>query len=242
MAVTPGRTVPRTALVGIVLSFALAGAVGILRTVNAEPAERGAEVVGNVAFAIVFAAPALLALLGLRDRPSLLIAAGALDLGLAFLTLISFIGLVFVPPAVMFFIAAGRMRRGATGVTRSIAAVIVAVALGAVAFFSLFAREDPVCWARNPATGESFRLDADQFVHGAPISMDSRDLPPSATEAGCSSDSISTAEAFAGTAVLATMLGAVWVLSRPPGPRGRPARTMAWRFDSGSRRSAGCGR
>ncbi len=226
MAVAPGRTVPRVALVAIVLSFALAGAVGILRTVNAEPVERAAEVAGNAAFAIVFAAPALLALLGLRDRPSLLIAAGALDLALAFVTLISFIGLVFVPPAVMFFVAAGRMRGAAAGVTRSIAAVIVAVLVGAVAFFALFAREDPICWARNPTTGESFRLDADRFVHGASISMDSRDLPPGATEAGCSSDSIANAEAVAGTAVLATMLGAVWVLSRPPGPRVRPARTM----------------
>lgn len=85
--------------------------------------------------------------------------------------------------------------------------MIVAVMLGAVAFFALFAREDPVCWARNPATGESFRLDADRFVHGASISMDSRDLPPGATEARCSSDSISTTEAIAGTAVVAAMLG-----------------------------------
>lgn len=231
MAVTPGPTVPRIAvpriaLVAIVLSFALAVAVGILRTVNAEPVERAAEVAGNVAFAIVFAAPALLALLGLRDRPSLLVAAGALDLGLAFVSLISFIGLVFVPPGVMFFVAAGRMRGAGAGPTRSIAAVIVAVMLGAVAFFALFAREDPVCWARNPATGESFRLDADRFVHGASISMDSRDLPPGATEAGCSSDSISTTEAIAGTAVVAAMLGAVWVLSKPPEPRVRPAPTM----------------
>jgi len=226
MAVTPGRTVPRIALVAIVLSFALAVAVGVLRTVNAEPVERAVEVAGNLAFAMVFAAPALLALLGLRDRPSLLVAAGALDLGLASVTLISFIGLVFVPPGVMFFVAAGGMRGAGAGPMRSIAAVIVAVMLGAGAFFALFAREDPVCWARNPATGESFRLDADRFVHGVSISMDSLQLPPGATEAGCSSDSISTAEAIAGTAVVASMLGAVWVLSKPAEPRVRPAPTM----------------
>jgi len=227
MAVTPGSNAPRIALVAIVLSFALAGAVGILRTVSAEPVERAAEVAGNVAFAIVFAAPALLALLGLRGRPSLLVAAGALDLGLAFVTLISFIGLVFVPPGVMLFVAAVRMRGTGAGLWRSIAAVIVAVMLGTVAFFALFAREDPVCWARNPATGESFRLNADRFVHGGSISMDSRDLPPGATEAGCSSDSISTGEAIAGTAVVAAMLGAVWVLSKPPEPRVRPAPTTS---------------
>lgn len=226
MAVTPRPTAPRIAVVGILLSFALAVAVGILRTINAEPVERAAEVAGKVAFAIVFAAPALLALLGLRDRPSLLVAAGALDLGLAFLMLISLIGLVFVAPGVMFFVAAGQMRGAGGSPSRAIAAVAVAVLLGSVAFFALFAREDPVCWARNPTTGESVRLNPDRFVHGASISMDSRDLPPGATESGCSSDSISGGEAIAGIAVVAAMLGAVWMVSKPPEPRARPAPTM----------------
>jgi hypothetical protein len=221
------RPAPRIAVVGIVLSFALAFAVGILRTVNAQPVERAAEVAGNVAFAVVFAAPALLALLGLRDRPSLLVAAGALDLALAFMTLISLIGLLFVAPGVMFFLAAGQMRGARGRPSRSIATVLVAVLLGAGAFFVLFAREDPVCWARNPGTGESFRLDPDRFVRDGSISMDSRDLPPGATESGCSSDSISTAGAIAGIAVVAAMLGAVWMLSKPPEPRARPAPTMA---------------
>jgi hypothetical protein len=223
--VTPGPTAPRIAIVAIVLSFALAVAVGILRTVNAEPVERAAEVAGNVAFAVVFAAPALLALLGLRGRPSLLVAAGALDLGLAFVTLIS-LGLVFVPPGVMFFVAARQMRGAGVGLWRSIAAVLVAVIVGAVAFFALFAREDPICWARNPTTGESFRLDPDRFVHGSSISMDSRNLPSGATESGCTTDSISTSEAIAGISVVAAMLGAVWVLSKPPVPRATPAATM----------------
>jgi hypothetical protein len=225
VAVTLRPTAPRIAVVGIVLSLALAVAVGILRTVNAEPVERAAEVAGNVAFAVVFAAPALLALLGLRDRPSLLVAAGALDLVLAFVTLISLIGLVFVAPGVMFFVAAGQMRAGGSP-SRSIAPVLVALLLGTVAFFTLFVREDPVCWARNPTTGESFRLNPARFVHGASISMDSRDLPPGATESGCSSDSISTSEAIAGIAVVAVMLGAVWMLSKPPEPRTRPAPTI----------------
>jgi hypothetical protein len=226
VAVTLRPTAPRIAVVGIVLSFALAVAVGILRTVNAEPVERAAEFPGNVAFAMVFAAPALLALLGLRDRPSLLAAAGALDLGLAFVTLGSLIGFLFVAPGVMFFVAAGQMRGAGGSPWRSIAAVLVAVLMGTVALFALFAREDPVCWARNPTTGESFRLNPDRFVHGASISMDSRDLPSGATESGCSSDSISTAEAIAGIAVVAAMLGAVWMLSKPPEPRARPAPTM----------------
>lgn len=226
MDVAPSPTAPRIAIVAIVLSFALAIGVGILRTINAEPVERSAELAGNVAFTVVFAAPALLALLSLRDRPSLLVAAGVLDLGLAFVTLISLVGLVFVPPAVMFFIGAGRMGRAGTRPWRSIAAVLVSVTLGAVAFLALFAREDPVCWARNPTTGVSFRLDPDRFVHGSSISMDSRDLPPGATESGCSSDSISIGEAIAGIAAVAAMVGAAWVLSKPVSPRVTPAKSM----------------
>jgi hypothetical protein len=226
VAATVRSAGPRIAVLGIVLSFALALGVGILRIANAEPVERATEIAGNVAFAGVFAAPALLALLGLRDRPSLLVAAGALDLALALVTLISLIGLVFVAPGVMFFVAAGQMP-GARGSTwRSIAPVLLAVLLGTGAFFALFAREDPVCWARNPTTGESFRLNPDRFVYGGSISMDSRDLPPGATESGCSSDSISTVEAIAGIAVVAAMLGSVWMISKPSDPPARPAPTM----------------
>lgn len=226
MAVSLRPTGSRIAVFGIVLSFSLAVAVGILRSVNAAPVERAAEVAGNVAFSVVFAAPGILALLGLRHRSSLLVAAGALDLGLAFITLMSLVGFAFVAPGVMFFVAA-RQRRGAGGNwSRSMAAVLVAILLGGVAFFALFAREDPVCWARDPTTGRSFRLNPDRFVHDGSVSMDSRDLPPGATETGCSSDLISTGEAIGGMAVVATMLGAVWMLSKPPEPRAKPAPTM----------------
>jgi hypothetical protein len=226
VAVTLRPVAPRIAVVGIVLSFALAVAVGILRTVNAEPVERAAEVAGNVAFSVVFAAPAMLALLGLRDRSSLLVAAGALDLVLAFITLMSLVGFAFLAPGVTFFVAARQMRGAGGNWSRSMAPVLVAVLLGGVAFFALFAREDPVCWARDPTTGRSFRLNPDKFVHDGSISMDSRDLPPGATESGCSSDLISTGEAIGGMAVVATMLGAAWMLSKPPEPRVKPASTI----------------
>lgn len=210
------HTAPRVAVVGIVISFILAVGVAGLRSFNADPVERVAEAAGTIAFATVFAAPALLALLGVRGRPSLLLAAGALDMVLAFLALFSFIGLVFVIPAVLFFLAAGRTRSDATSPIRSAAAVAVAVVLGTAGFFALFAHENPICWARNPATGQSYRLDADRFVHGSTMSMDSRDLPAVATESGCSSDSILISEAIAVIVVVASMLGATWLVSKPP--------------------------
>jgi Sigma-70 region 2 len=77
--------------------------------------------------------------------------------------------------------------------------------------------------AALPATGETFRLDTSKFVHGSSISMDSRDLPAGTTESGCSSDTISTREALAATAVVAATLGTAWVLSKPPELRPAPA-------------------
>jgi hypothetical protein len=216
-AETPHPNAPRIATIAIAVSFALAAGVGILRTVNAEPVERSAEVAGNLAFAVVFAVPALLALLGLRRRPSLLVAAGVLELGFAVLLLISLVGLVFVVPGVMFLMAAGRNREGGARPVASIATVVLAVLLGTGAFFALFARDDPICWATNARTGESVRLDATRFVNGSSIS-----LPPGTGESGCTSDSISNAEALLATAVVAVMLGAVWVVSKPSIPRPEP--------------------
>ena len=215
---------PRIAVVGISLSFALAVAVAILRAVNAEPVERAAEVAGDVAVAVVFFTPALLALLGLRGRPSLMVAAGVLDLGLAFVTLFSLVGLIFLVPGVMFLVAAGRMRGIGGSPTRSIAAALVAVILGIAAFVALFARDDPICWATDSTTGQSVRLNADRFVHGSTISIEA---PPGTTAAGCSSDMISTAEAIAAVGLVATLLGAVWVLTKQSQPRARTVSTVS---------------
>lgn len=214
-AVAEHQVAPRIALIGIVFSLTLGVGVAMLRSANADPVERSAEIVGAVAFAVVFAAPAFLASLGLRGRrPSLFLAAGALEMVLAFVTLIS-LGLLFIIPGVMLFMAAGRISDAPAGPLRSIAAVVVSVLLGAAGFFALFAHEDPICWARNPATGESFRLDAARFVNGSTISIDGRDLPAGATESGCSSNSISTVEAMASLVIVATMLGAAWTLTKP---------------------------
>lgn len=222
MAETLRPHAPRIAIVAIVLSCALAVALGILRTVNAEPIERASEVAGNVMLGVVFATPALLALLGVRGRPSLLVAAGALDLVLAVVTFISLIGFVFVAPAVMFFVAAARMRGERARPITSVAAMLIAVLLSTAAFFVLFAHDDPVCWATNPATGEWFRLDADRFVKGSTITMDSRDLPLGATESGCTSDTISTGEAGGSGAIVAMMIWVAWALAGPSGERVRP--------------------
>lgn len=205
---------PGVAILGIATSIGLGIFAAALRTANAEPAEASVEIAGNIAFGIVLAAPAFLGLPGLRRRPALFLAAGVLDLVFATLMLISLIGLIFVPPAVMFIIASREMRDDEVGPVRSIAAVLIALVFGVGGFFTLFARQNPVCWATNPATGQSVRLDPERFVHGSSISMDSRDLPPGFTESGCSSDSISNGEAAAAVVVVVVMLGLTWLSSR----------------------------
>jgi hypothetical protein len=222
MAATQER-ISRTAAIGIALSLAFGIGVAVLRAINAEPVARSAEIAGDVAFAVVFLGPGLLALLGVRGRRSLFLAAGFLSLVLAFLGLLSFVGLVFVPQAVLFLVAAGRGGSVGVGPVRSVAAVLVAAVLGTLAFFALFQRDDPVCWATIGSTGQSVRLDASRFVHANSISMSSEDLPAGATASGCASDSISPSEGATAVAVIVVMLVASWFLTRPGQPPRVPA-------------------
>jgi hypothetical protein len=73
------RMVFPAALVGI----ALAASLGVVRFVNGEPPVRTAEWFGTLAFAVLIAAPAVLALLGLNGRPALILSGGTLGIFLA---------------------------------------------------------------------------------------------------------------------------------------------------------------
>ncbi len=202
----------RAAIAGIALSFVLAIGVGVLRWANAEPAERSFELAGNVAFAIVLATPALLGLLAIRGRPTLFVAAGVLSVACVVVGAFS-IGLLFVPQAVLFFVAA---RGDAAPRSRgAVSAAVIAVVLGVMAFVALFAHDDPVCWARIGSTGRIVRVDAERFVRPRSISMDSADLPPGTTESGCTSDTISAPEAATAVALVAAMVLGSWFVGRP---------------------------
>ena len=92
--------------------------------------------------------------------------------------------------------------------------VLVAVVLGATGLFALFAREDPVCWA-GPPCGWSPLPDPDTFIHGSTISVDSRDLPPGATESQMGGQS--QPSAIAAMAIVAALLWGCGVLQPPAG-------------------------
>jgi hypothetical protein len=148
-----GHTVRPASSRGVAIGagFVLAGAValGALRFLGGSPVERDAQ--GALAAATLvspYAAAAYLALVGRRDRPWLVAAAGTALVPLSF---VSFAGvtLPFLIPAVVF------LRRGLTapgrwqpaGVVTAFAAVPTLVA----AVVLLFVHQDPATW--ETATG-----------------------------------------------------------------------------------------
>jgi hypothetical protein len=215
MIATPQRDASRAASIGVIVAVLLGIGVAVLRSVNANPVERSVQVAGTIAFATVFAAPAVLGAMGLRGRRSLFLAAGVLEVVLGSLGLVSLIGVVFFVPATLFFIAAGRPDGTPSRTFRALLAVGVATVLGAAAFFALFQRDDPVCWARVGATHRIVALDVSRFVHGTTVRMDSRDLPLGTTDSGCTSDTISSREAGTAIGIVAVMLLFAWVLTTP---------------------------
>lgn len=213
MVVTAPTSPPRTAMAGIAVSLAIGVAIALGRTINDVPALRSAEAAGFFASSIVaFIAPALLAWLGIRGRPVLLLAAGGLDLVLGLLALP--IGIVPIGFAVLFFMAARSLGWTAAGPIRSIAVVLVAAGLGVGAGLALFQHQDPLCYATIGRSGQTVRLDPAPFVHPHSISMSSTDEPAGTTESGCSSDSISTGEAATSIGLVVSMLAACWALTR----------------------------
>jgi hypothetical protein len=221
MIATPQRDASRAGSIGVIVAVLLGIGIAVLRSVNANPVERAAQVAGTIAFAAVFAAPAVLGAMALRGRRPLFLAAGVLEVVLGTLGLMSLIGLVFFLPAALFFIAAGRPDGTPSRTFRALLVVVVATVLGATAFFALFQRDDLVCWARVGATGRMVALDVSRFVHGATVRMDGRDLPRGTTESGCTSDTISSREAGTAIGIVAVMLLLARVLTTPS-PRPAP--------------------
>lgn len=106
--------------------------------------EQPVDWLADAALLYAYSAPALLAFLGLRDRPPLLLAAALLGLPLALTAALAPILLV-ASLAYLLAYAHLRAREGRTRVPAPFAALAVAV-LGCAGFFALFAHEDRSCW------------------------------------------------------------------------------------------------
>ena len=129
--------------VGVLVVAAGAG-LGTLRFVGEAPALRGLEAAaGALALGTVLAVPGVLALLGVGDRPALLLAAGILLVPLSF---VSFAGvtLPLLIPAVMLLVAYGRRSTGHGAYPGQAAVcVLVVVVLVVAAFLVLVVHDDP---------------------------------------------------------------------------------------------------
>jgi hypothetical protein len=215
----PLARTPPTAVVAIALSVLVAVAVVAIELLGGEPflAVRAPAALG---LGVLAASPAVLGWLGTRGRAALAAAAAGADLVLVYVGLLSLVGLIVLPIAVLFAVASTKLR-GRSSSGRTLAAVAVALALGTLALLALFRHDDPVCWART-RSGAVVRLDPAPFVHGGTISMRSR---AGETESGCSSDSISPGEAVTSAAIVVTMLVAAWAIAapRPPAAPAAPA-------------------
>jgi hypothetical protein len=67
MIATPQRDASRVGSIGVIVAVLLGIGIAVLRSVNANPVERAAQVAGTIAFAAVFAAPAVLGAMALRE-------------------------------------------------------------------------------------------------------------------------------------------------------------------------------
>jgi hypothetical protein len=206
---------PRTAIAAIWLSGLLAAAILAIRLSGGEPF-LAVRAPGAVGLGLMAVSPAILGWLGVRGRAALVAAAAAVDLVLVYVGLLSLVGLVFLPVAVLFAMSFGTLR-GRPSSLRTLVVVVVALSLAMLALLALYRHDDPVCWATT-RSGVTVRLDPGPFVHGNTISMSSADEPPGTRESGCSSDEISAGEAATSGALVVVMLIASWLIVTPRPP------------------------
>ncbi|MHB1091130.1 MAG: hypothetical protein ACYC0U_08760 [Ilumatobacteraceae bacterium] len=117
---------------------------------EAEPGRNLETAVGAVAFGAVIAAPGVLALLALHDRPALLLPAAVLLIPLSFLSF-ALVTLPLLIPAFLLFRTYARNAVSGTGLRTAATTVVVLLFLVA-AFIALFAHADPREFVGESAT------------------------------------------------------------------------------------------
>jgi hypothetical protein len=148
----PGRG--RVAVgVGVVLVMAAVG--GLVRAAGTSTPERDiAGDWGTVALALVVAAPAALALMGIRRRPWLLVAAGVLLVPLCFLSF-SFLFFPLLVPAALFLGEAGARPRPQPHHAAQCVGALLSALFVVAAVVSLFGHQDPVSWSTARSSGSA---------------------------------------------------------------------------------------
>ncbi|MGI9120404.1 MAG: hypothetical protein ACR2G7_09850 [Acidimicrobiales bacterium] len=225
-------------LTGATLGLVAAAGFALILVVGAEPPERS---LASLAFPLVWAMPALLALLSLRSRPVLLVPATVVSVPLA-LTAFSGVTLVLLVPAVFYALAYRRRRPSPTTPARTALAVMAPVLATAGAVVVLLAHPDPLCWSyvedrggdRTYTTADS--NDCGQEMGGGriPTTQDVA-VPPAnpdlvigpgtqvvASGGGSTSDTVTPAEAAGAAGLLAAGLAVAWTAGARRQPHDTP--------------------
>ncbi len=228
------------AVVGAIIGLVPAVGLGCVRVLNSEPPEVAGQLAGNIAFALVYASPYLLALMasGVRDpgvRGGLLAAIGLLSLVASF-SAFSLVSVVLLPATFVLWFAAARSlaasgRPLATSVPAAVVGLLI-VATVALGFFALWGIQDNedrcwilsydsdgqlLRWESRPNLGETGRLKNDG---PAMVSYDGgvtwqRVGPLMGSRGYCTSDIITNSEAAMSLGFLAiAFLGTILVTMR----------------------------
>jgi hypothetical protein len=205
------RAGKRLTLVGAVLGLVAAAGLGVLFLVGGTFPVTGA---GELSLPLLWAMPAFLALLSLRERPVLLLPAAVLGFPLAF-TVISWLILVLLVPAICYGVAYDlRRSRPSTG-SRSLLAVVLPVLAGAGAFVALLVGTDSICFNhRENDTGERTYREVPCLEDGDRVDPVVADGPDDrAAGAIGSTSTVTPAAAAASAGLIATGLASGWTAS-----------------------------
>lgn len=200
-----GVTIAVTVAAGLQLLGVVA--VVVLRLLDADP---GDSLPGVVAMAAVYGLPGVLALLGLRRRWPLLLAAGIASLVLAVLP-VSVHTFVFAPAGVVHLVACALWKAPPHGTGRTATVAAVVPTLLVAAFVALLWHEDPICWERHADGSVVVHRDVESVTSGS----GSSEADSEVVESGCSSDTVVWWEAATSLALAGVALGVGVGLSRP---------------------------
>lgn len=161
---------------------------------------------GGLALAIVYALPAVLALLALRDRRPLLLPAGIGSLVLAVVPF-SLHSFLWGPVGIIYLVTYAMWPSHQHAGSRSVAAAVIAPFLLLAAFFALILHDDPICYTRYQSGEVTVDHDPEQVMSGSQTIEAGSDVE----ERGCSSDTVvwweaAVSVAFSGTALAAGLL------------------------------------
>ncbi len=223
----------RVAAIGAVLGLVPAAGLGLLSFLNSD-GPPGAEVVGALSLALVYASPYVVVLVISRVRNAgarggLLAPIGLLSLVASFSSM-SIVTVVFLPATCFIWLA---VARSLAATTRPLPTILLAAAGGAVVaaaivsgFFALLLvqEDEDRCWVLQQDSNGHRRWESVPNVAG-PGGLSPGPISGPSVRSICTSDVITTTEAAASAGILALALIAALLMTRRrwPDPSSGPS-------------------